>query len=267
MSDTIRVFAGTSPNGEDYEAEAVFAFSLAKHSSSQIDVTWMRQAKTGPYSGWSGGKRSITPFSGFRWSCPAMCGFEGRSLYADVDVIWFHDASELWNQEIPGVLVCKKSNKPHGKLKTCVTLFDNAKAKGHVPPLDQLKAMADPQGTLSKYFMIKDHLASNYESGSWNVFDLAGYELDDPRVKAVHYTRLEHQLHLKHAIPRLKAQGKQHWYTGPVGPHPRPELQARFDELLEGAKAAGFTYESFGYGSGVEISRRNFTYTHSKVSA
>lgn len=264
--DTIKLFVGTSPGGFDYEAEAVFAWTATKLSSLPIFITWMRQAKTGPYSGWNGGKRSITPFSGFRWSCPAMCGFEGRSLYADVDVIWFADLKELWTQDIPGVLVCKKSNKPHGKLKTCVTLFDNAKAKGHIPTLDKLKAMADPQGALSKYFMQNDHLASHYERGNWNAFDMAGYELDDPLLKACHYTRLEHQVHLKHAITRLKEQGKSHWYTGPVGPHPRPELQDRFDQLLIEAKAAGYTYESFGYESGVEISRRNFTYTHSQVA-
>lgn len=261
MSDTVRIFAGTSPNGEDYEAEAVFAFSLAKHSSLPVDITWMRQSKKGPYSGWRCA-RNRTPFSGFRWSGPAMCDFKGRSLYADVDVIWCADIAQLWNQDIAGVLVCRKSKKIHGKLKTCVTLFDNERANGHVPTLDDLKKMEDPQGTLSKYFQMRDELTGNYADGDWNSLDLGGYELDDPRVKAIHYTRMEHQLHLKHAIPRLKAQGKSHWYTGPVFAHPRPELQARFDHLLEEAKSAGFTYESFGYGFEVEISRRNFTYSH-----
>jgi hypothetical protein len=72
---------------------------------------------------------------------------------------------------------------------------------------------------------------------------------------------MEHQVHLKHAIARLQAQGKSHWYMGEVFAHPSAELQAHFDAMLVEAQTAGLTYESFHYGSGVEISRRNFTYT------
>ncbi len=267
MSDTIKLFVGTSPNGEDYEAEAVLAYSARKHASLPIDITWMRQGRSKIYSGWACAS-GRTPFSHFRWSPPAATGYAGRAIYCDVDFIFFGDLAELWREEIPGALVCRKSKKPGGKLKTCCMLFDCAAAKGHVPDLPALKAMPDPQGHLSKYFQQHDALTSSYQSGDWNALDLGGYDLDDPRVKAVHYTRMEHQLHLKHAIARLAAQGKSHWYGGPVFAHPRPELQARFDALLAEAQADGYTFESFGYGTGVEIARRNFTYsTHRGTEA
>lgn len=264
MSDAIRLFIGTSPNGEDYEAEAVAAYTAQKFSSLPIEITWMRAAKKGPYSGWklASGR---TPFSSFRWSPPALCGFQGRAIYTDVDFVFHADLAELWAEAIPGVIVTKTSKKPGGKIKTCCTLFDCAKAKGHVPDLDGLRRMDDPQGHLVNYFQ-RSHpeLVSGFQSGNWNAID--AFDLSDASLKATHYSRMEHQVHLKHAIPRLRAQGKKHWYDGAVFAHPNPALQQHFDAMLVEAQAAGVTYESFEYGSGVEISRRNFTYGHHKGS-
>lgn len=261
MSDTVRLFIATSPNGEDYEAESVAAHSARKFCSLPLEIVFMRKANAGPYAGWKSMANGRTPFSSLRWSVPAMCGFEGRGIYADVDFIWHSDLAELWCEDIPGVLVTKRP-KPAGKLKTCSTLFDCAKAKGHIADIDGLLRMDDPQGHYSNYFKDRPELVSNFATGDWNAHD--AFDLSNPRIKATHYTRIEHQLHLKHAIPRLKAQGKTHWYQGEVFAHPNQELQKYFDALLVEAQANGLTYESFAYGSGVEISRRNFTYAHHK---
>jgi hypothetical protein len=254
----IKLFVGTSPNGEDYEAEAVLAHTAHKFSSEQLEIVWMRASKKGPYSGWklASGR---TPFSAFRWSIPAMCNFEGRGIYCDVDFVFHADLAELWREEIPGVIVSKRP-KPAGKIKTCCTLFDCAKAKRHVADLNGLRKMDDPQGHYTKYFKDRPELVSNFQSGDWNAID--GFDLSNPRIKATHYSRMEHQVHLKHAIKRLKAQGRSHGYAGEVFEHPVKELQQHFDAMLIEAQAAGLTYESFEYGSGVEISRRNFTYAH-----
>ena len=261
MNDVIRLFIGTSPNGEDYEAEAVAAYTAQKYSSLPLEITWMRQAKAGPYSGWRGMTHGVTPFSSFRWSPPAMCGFQGRAIYTDVDFVFHADLAELWREDIPGVIVTKRP-KPGGKLKTCCTLFDCAKAKGHIADLPQLKTMSDPQGFYGNYFKERPDLVSNYASGNWNAHDL--FDLSKPEIKATHYTRIETQVHLKHAIARMKKQGRRHWYTGQVFEHPNPAFQEHFDAMLAEAQAAGLTYDSFGYGSGVEISRRAFTYKFHK---
>lgn len=261
MSDTIRLFVGTSPDGFDYEAEAVALHTARKFSSLPLEVTFMRAAKKGPYSWWKGMRSGVTPFSAFRWSIPAMCGFDGRGLYCDTDFVFHADLAELWREEIPGVLITKRP-KPAGKLKTCCTLFDCAKAKGHIADLDGLKRMDDPQGHYSNYFKDRPELVSNFASGNWNAID--AFDVSDERIKATHYSRMEHQVHLRHAIARLRAQGKAHWYAGQVFEHPIKELQLHFDAMLIEAQAEGLTYESFEYGSGAEISRRNFTYKHHK---
>lgn len=261
MSDTIRLFIGTSPQGEDYEAEAVAAYTAQKFSSLPIEITWMRAAKTGPYSGWKGMSNGRTPFSSFRWSPPAMCGFQGRAIYTDVDFIFHGDLADLWHEDIPGVIVTKRP-KVGGKLKTCCTLFDCAKTKGHIADLDGLRGMDDPQGHYLNYFKDRPGLVSTFASGDWNAIDT--FDLSNPRIKATHYSRMEQQCHLPHAIARLRAQGKTHWYTGEVFKHPNQALQAHFDAMLADAQAAGLTYESFGYGSGMQIARKDFVYAGRK---
>jgi hypothetical protein len=73
---------------------------------------------------------------------------------------------------------------------------------------------------------------------------------------------MEHQLHFKYALPRLKAEGRSHWYTGPVFAHPRQDLQALFDQLYAEALAAGYTVEQYRVDPFAGATRRAFTYKH-----
>lgn len=258
MSEPIRLFVGTSANGEDFEAEAVLEYTARKHCSLPLEITWMRQAASGPWSGWASCKKNRTPFTSFRWSIPPVCGFEGRAIYTDVDFLFVADLAELWAQPIPSVALVRNAT---GKVSTSCMLFDCAKAKGHVPDLTTLRAMPDAHDVLFNYFRSHTELLAPSD-GNWDCGDLRGYELADPRVKAIHYTRIEHQLHLKHALPRLQAQGRAHWYTGPVCAHPRPELIAYFDRCLEEAIAAGYTEDRYRVEAFAGATRKDFKYAH-----
>ena len=96
--------------------------------------------------------------------------------------------------------------------------------------------------------------------GNWDCADLKGYELDDPRVKAIHYTRIETQLHLKYALPRLRKEGGTHWYTGDVFTHQNADLIARFDRLYEEAIAAGYNVDQYRVKSYGKAQRKDFSY-------
>lgn len=256
----IRLFVGTSP-GDDLESQAVVEYTARQYCSLPLDITWMVQARKGDWSGWKTASWR-TPFTGYRWGIPAACGFKGRAIYIDSDFIIRADLAELWTQPIPGVALVRN---PVGKLSTSCILFDCAKAKAHVPDLPDLRKMDDAHGVLLAHFRAHTHLLAATD-GNWDCGDLRGYAIDDPGVKAIHYTRMEHQPHLvKYAIPRLKAEGRTHWYTGPVGLHPRADLQALFDQLLAEAIAAGYTLDRY-CGERVDIARRAFTYSHSKVT-
>lgn len=264
MTGPIRLFMGAAANGEDLESQMVAEYSARKHCSLPLEITFMQQAAKGPYAGWQCGS-GRTPFTHYRWSLPAVCGFEGKAIYTDVDFCFMADLAELWNQQVPGVFLSKVGKK--GLHKTCCMLFDCAHARGHVPTLDELRRMPDPQGTLMKYFRERPDLYSAYE-GDWNAIEIAGYEdATDPRIKAIHYSRIESQMSMKYALPRLKAEGRAHWYQGPVGPHHRLELIALFDQLYEEALAAGYTLDQYRVKAFAGATRRDFRYTHSKVAS
>jgi len=259
VSEAIKLFVGADGTNCDLESQAVLEWSVRKNTTRDVDIVWMQQAATGPYSGWKCAS-GRTPFSHFRHSIPAMCDFKGRGIYLDSDFVLMADIGELWDQPIPNVMLTKKSSKPHGKLKMCSILWDCEKAKGHVPGLDRLKQMDDPQGTLHNYFKDNDHLVDRPQ-GDWNAIDAAGYStIYDPRVKAIHYSRMSTQVQLKHCIPRLAREGKTHWYTGEIAAHPMPELQELFDKLLVEATENGYGIERYRVDAFGGATRKNFTY-------
>ena len=130
--------------------------------------------------------------------------------------------------------------------------------------------MPDPHGTVSKYLKERPELVSAYTSGNWNHKTGKNTSPDagvfQSETKAVHYTRIENQLHLGHAAKRLAKSGRAHWYTGQTFPHPTPELQRLFDDLLSEAQANGLTYESYRYGEDVPLVRRDFRYAAREVA-
>lgn len=265
MSETIRLFVGADGTNCDLESQVVLEYSVRKYASQPVDIVWMQQAKEGPWSGWQC-KTGRTPFTHFRWSIPSVCEYRGKAIYTDSDFFFLADISELWNQPIPHVGLVRN---PTGKLSTSCILFDCAHAKGHVPDLKALRKMPDAHSTVLNYFREHQGLLDAFD-GNW---DCADFEKDvkqkgnlsDPRIKAIHYTRMEQQLHLKHAVPRLKREGKLHWYQGdgktPIFDHPRQDLQSMFDALYAEAQAAGYSVEQYRVDAFDGATRKGFGYS------
>ena len=273
MNDPIRLFVGTSANGEDREAEAVLEYTARKHCSLPIDITWMRQAAKGPWSGWRSSASGRTTFSAFRWSVPAVCNFQGKAIYTDVDFFFLADIAELWHQDVSGSHVMLMKG-PDGKLNySSSILFDCAKCQGHVPSLDRLRKIPDAHSDMLAYFRPRREQLIGGMAGDWNCQTYekmrvgATVPLDLSEAKAYHFTRIEHQLHLRYAVPRLKAEGRSHWYTGAIGPHPHGGLIDLYDTLYREALAAGYTPDRYPVEAFDGATRRNFTYTHSRVTA
>lgn len=67
----IKIFIGTSPNGEDREIERIYEYSLRKNTKQDIEIEWMKlnKDKNHIWGGWNT-KKWFTPFSGFRWAIP-----------------------------------------------------------------------------------------------------------------------------------------------------------------------------------------------------
>lgn len=262
MSDPIRLFVGADGTNCDLESQAVLEWSVRKHTTADVEIRWMQQAAKGPWSGWNC-RTGRTPFTHFRWSLPAVCEFQGRAIYCDSDFIFVADIADLWHQQIRHMALVRN---PVGKISTSCILFDCAKARGVVPPLDVLRVMPDAHGSTYDFFRKHPEYFDATE-GNWDCGDLRGYELGHPSVKAIHYTRIETQLSLKHAVPRLAREGRTHWYKGEIRRHDRPELQALFDGLLEEATANGYGIERYRVPPFEGAARKDFRYKQHRGTA
>lgn len=241
---TIRLFVGCDPNHCDAESQSVLEWSVRKHASQPVEIEWMRLSKD-PASFWfSDGKGGgwntsqwATTFSAFRWGIPERCGFEGRAIYCDSDVIFQADIAELWAQPFPaGKCLLAKGG---GSWRLCVSMWDCAPAKKFVLPIRDLRRLPNAHANMTYKLSASDVVAPF--AGNWNCLDGEKYaDLGAPDVKAIHYTGIGTQPQLRHAIPRLKAAGKEHWFNGKIEPHWRADLVALFDTLLDEAKENGY---------------------------
>ena len=249
---TVRLFVGVGGNDEDLEFQAVLHYSLEKYASEPIDLIWMRLSRD-PSSFWySDPQRKLgwrtekwaTPFSALRWGIPAFCNFEGKAIYMDVDMIPKADIAELWNQEITsGAMLSKRE-------AICVTVYDNAKMKKVLPPIEQIRQTGQYREIRHKV-MREPNVIQRYKD-NWNCLDMrkdTGGEyrdLDDPEIKILHFTQIPTQPHLRMAIPRLKQEGGKHWYTANTPrDHHRKDAIEFFDKTLKEALAAGYTLDRY----------------------
>jgi len=264
MNDVIRLFVGTDPNGHDAESLMVLEHSARKVTTGPLEITWMRMShdKSSPWYVGPGGwdtSRWATPFSGFRWGIPVVCGYQGKAIYMDSDMIILKDLRDLWNLDVAGYWGAIKNPG-----RTCVTLW-NCEECGKPPFPDVMKKRTSPDCHASMQSLIGSsaHRFRMFDS-AWNSLD--GEDKPISWSKILHFTSMSHQLHLKYAIPRLKSEGKTHWFDGNVQPHWRPELQVLFDELYNEAIKSGKSvkdyYPSEPFGDYKKQSQKGYRANH-----
>ena len=170
MTQTIQVFVGCDPNNCDLEQMMVLEYSLRKHTSHPVNITWMQLSHdtNSPWytnqatgEGWRTEKWA-TPFSGFRWAIPESCNFEGRAIYMDADVIVLCDIAELWSHPMQDdAIVIAKGGKSSARLCTCV--WDCEKAKQYLPALKDIQANPDAHKNLMRLLKEKPNLVQPYK--------------------------------------------------------------------------------------------------------
>jgi len=231
MTDTIKLFVGCAPNGEDAESQMVLEYTARTKSSLPIDIVWMKISEDGYWSGWNSSQWS-TPFSGFRWGIPEYCGFEGQAIYMDSDMIIQADLAELWNApwEENAVLQSK------GGWRFCVSKWNCERARDHLMPVARMRNIAESHSRYCSYFAGRPQLIQQFDR-RWNNYDGENDPLDE--IKILHYTDMSTQPHLKYALFRLEQNNQEHWYDGPIREHRRDDVVKLFDDYYQKAILAG----------------------------
>lgn len=207
---TIRMFIGTSSNGEDAEAEMVYEYSIRKNTSEDVNITWMRQTHDveSVWGGWNTHRWS-TPFSGYRWGIPAACNFEGRAIYTDLDMINFRDIADLWNTDLKNKPIAARRGKRFDGHEFCVMVIDCAMIASHLIPLSRMKSIEEHHHRMIHKFSGNDDLVCDLDP-RWNCLDGEDRAVNDMWI--LHYTNMATQ-------PWRPA-----WYTGKHETHPRQDM-------------------------------------------
>jgi lipopolysaccharide biosynthesis glycosyltransferase len=224
----IRMFIGSSANGEDAIAEMTYEYTLRKNTKRDLEIIWMRQTND-ESSFWYGFNdvRWSTPFSGFRWAIPEYCNFEGRAIYTDVDMLNFRDIGELFDLSIPeDKWMLARDGYRFGGKEFCVILFDCDKFKDKIQPMSYWKKTKSYHQEFINVFQYRN-LVGELDP-SWN-----SHDGDIEPFNILHYTRMATQ------------PWKPKWYIGETQEHPRKDLVDLFWNLSEEAKANGYKIEDY----------------------
>ena len=227
----LKIFIGSSSNGEDSSIEAIYEYTLRKNCAQDIEIIWMRQSDL-DHSYWSGWNTSKwhTPFSGFRWGIAEACNFEGLALHSDVDMINFKDISELFSIKMSDKPFAARLAKRFNGFQPCLMLIDCSKAKDILAPKETL--MADQNmhsfymNTLVKKPFFRKSKYFHEIDPRWNCLDGEDLRLDD--IFQLHFTNMSTQ------------PWEPSWYRGMKQPHPREDIVNLYYDLLEESAAHGF---------------------------
>ena len=249
MPETIQVFVGCDPNDCDLEQMMVLDYSIRKHCSQPVEIHWMQLSRD-PQSFWYANPEQqqgwrteawTTPFSGFRWGIPANCGYQGKAIYMDTDILVLCDLAELWNTPFePGKVVMAKGGEQSWRF--CVSMWDCAAAREHLPPLETLRGEPDTHQKLKKHYKKNPQVIQPFDT-QYNNIDGENSALQ--QIKILHYSDMGTQFSHALAFARLQREGGTHWFDGTVMPHPRQDLQALFDRYYQEALAAGYSLENY----------------------
>lgn len=245
--DHVKVFVGTSPNGEDAEACAVLEYTLRECSSLPVDIEWLRLSRN-PRSPFFSDRDSragfqtelwSTPWTALRWLVPELCGWEGRAVYMDCANIVLGDVVELWRAEFPAkATVLARLTGP--QLLTGVMVWDCTRSRESWKPVyserPDLHVLAD---TLLRNGMVGPL------PGGWGVLDAEFSGNPELATGSALCANPHIQPHQKYARIRMRADGQQHWFAGTRLPHYCPRLVELFESRLAAARDAGYEPEQY----------------------
>jgi hypothetical protein len=137
--------------------------------------------------------RNITEFSNYRFLIPKLCGFAGRAIYLDSDMICLRDLGELFDAPMDGAdFIAKPFEDPHGggrRWALSVSLFDCARATfdldRYIDEIERGTYAYNDLHQMTPTFLAHHAFRIGPLDPQWNVFDRF-----DAATKLIHYSNL-----------------------------------------------------------------------------
>lgn len=187
MTDPIRIYVGSDQR--QGVAERTLEYSIRKHASVPVEVTFMRSGE-GAFADWEKGRKEGQPewkrgkwptnFSNFRLCIPELAGYEGHAIYLDSDMLVVGDVAELFTYRKCAYTTCNRKRSE-------VAVIDCAALKGHIPPIKELSRRKE--GLMWwRNKLWEEGLMSEGVPAEWNVLDKV-----IPGMRLLHFTDMRTQ--------------------------------------------------------------------------
>mgnify|MGYP005817962865 FL=1 len=218
-NELIRVFIATTPDEATAKSDLVLEYTILKHASQPVEITWMRTGDDG-WDDWNtdwGGTpkrgRWTMPFGLYRYAIPELMRFQGRAIYLDSDQMLFDDIAELYNQKLSAPWKCISNDRTDVSVINCAA-FGGA---SWWPSLAAMKATPE-NGVYYRKILKEKGFIDPTLSKEWNSFDG-----DVWPCKLLHFTEID-------------TQPWKPWPTIQYRRHPRPDIVKLWKKTLEAAQ-------------------------------
>ncbi len=170
---------------------AVLSWSIRRHASLPVEIRMFDNGSaptpTDPRH------FAYTEFSFARFAIPALCGFQGRAVYMDSDMLVFGDIAELWQTPMDGahiaIEVGSRNQTDRGK-HAAVMLLDCAKLDWQVDTIvANLGTRYDYNALMAIDPLLEAGDMRELIASGWN--DLDHY--DPARTRNLHFTEIRTQ--------------------------------------------------------------------------
>jgi hypothetical protein len=138
---------------------------------------------------------NITEFSNYRYLIPQLCGYQGRAIWLDSDMICLTDIAQLFDSPLDGAdLMAKSFLGPRGSTRwgLSVSLFDCARCRFDLDQYaDEIEAghyLYNDVHQMTEPFLSRHPLRLARLDDRWNSYDEWA-----PDTKLIHYTNLHTQ--------------------------------------------------------------------------
>jgi hypothetical protein len=177
VQSPIKVFIGCTES-EELPAK-VLEFSIKQRSSISVEVTRLADYHTPLPLNTTHWPR--TPFSFQRFLIPSLCGYQGRAIYLDADMLCFQDFRTLWLSDMNGYDVLAAAKQSSVMLMNCRELKMS---------VDEIVSYLD-KGlmTYGELMDLKWQHAGRLLPDEWNSLEFYKYN----RTAILHYTNMHRQ--------------------------------------------------------------------------
>jgi hypothetical protein len=135
--------------------------------------------------------RNVTEFSNYRFLIPQICGFQGRAIYLDSDMVCLHDIGDLFDQPLDGsdFLAKKEAYAGSDRWGLSVMLIDCGRCRfdqeAIFGEIDQGLYTFEEFHQMAPVFLQRHPYRIGGLDSNWNMFDY-----HDSTTKLIHYTAL-----------------------------------------------------------------------------